>query len=185
MAIQRERLHTVKEFEAFIARPENEDRLFELIDGEIVEKMVTREHGIITGNIITDLNIFLRQNNLGLAAVEARHRPAGDDENDLLPDVSFVSDASRPVERQGPALYMPDLAVEVQSPDDSMKKMLRKAEFYLANGAKMVWLVYTRKRLIEVLTPNDRYILTEDDTLDGGDVLPGFSIPVSAVFRGV
>jgi Uma2 family endonuclease len=56
MAVQ-ERFHTLPEFEVFIARPENADRLFELINGEIVEKLPTREHGIIAGNIITDFNI--------------------------------------------------------------------------------------------------------------------------------
>lgn len=184
MAVQ-QRLYSVTEFEQLIARPDHEDRLFELIDGEIVEKAPTREHGIIAGNIITDFNIYLRQNPIGRAAVEARHRPIDDERNDRLPDVSFVSDVSRPVEREGAALYMPDLAVEIQSPKDSLLKMLKKAEFYLAHGTKMVWLVYPAKRLVEVLTPDDRFILGEQETLSGGDVLPGFSMPVSAVFRSL
>lgn len=184
MAIQ-ERRYTVSEFEAFIAREENKHRLFELINGEIVEKMPTREHGIIAGNGITELNIYLRQNPIGLAAVEARHRPPDDEFNDRLPDVSFVSDINRPVEREGAALYMPDLAIEIKSPTDSLKKMLELAEFYLANGTRMVWLVYPEKRIVEVVTADDRQILTEDDPLEGGDVLPGFAIPVSSLFRGV
>jgi Uma2 family endonuclease len=45
-----------------------------------------------------------------------------------------------------------------------------------------VWLVYSTKRLIEVLTPTERYLLTEHDTLEGGDVLPGFTLRVGDVF---
>jgi Uma2 family endonuclease len=184
MAIQ-ERRYTISEFEAFIAQAENQNRLFELINGEIVEKMPTWEHGVIAANGATELNIYLRQNPIGLAAVEARHRPANDDFNDRLPDVSFVSDINRPLEREGAARYMPDLAMEIKSPTDTLKKMLELAEFYLANGARMVWLVYPEKRLVEVITADDRQILTDDDMLEGGDVLPGFAIPVSALFRGV
>jgi Uma2 family endonuclease len=176
-------LHTIHEFEKFVNDAENAYRLFELIDGEIVEKMPTREHGVAAGNIVTDLNIFLRQNPIGRAAVEARHRPPDDQYNDRLPDVSFVSDMNRPVERVGAALYMPDLVVEIQSPTDSLRKMLKRAEFYLANGTRMVWLVYLAKRLVEVLTADDRQLLTEDDILTGGDVLPGFSMPVRDIFR--
>lgn len=176
------KLYTVEEFEAFLALPENMDRPFELIEGEIVEKMATQEHGVICANFAADITIFLREHPIGRVAVEARHRPMGDTHNDRLPDVSFVSDVNRPVERRGPALYIPDLCIEIQSPDDSAKKMANKATFYLANGAKMVWLVYPSRRLIEVLTPTDRQLLGIEDTLDGGDVLPGFTLPIKNVF---
>jgi Uma2 family endonuclease len=60
--------------------------------------------------------------------------------------------------------------------------MADKASYYLKNGSRMVWLVYSTKRLIEVLTPTDRHLLTEQDTVNGGDVLPGFTLQVSDVF---
>lgn len=177
---------TTRDFEQFIARAENADRRFELIQGEIVAKaMPTEEHGIIAGNAITELNIFLRQHRLGRAAVEARHRPPGDEHNDWMPDVSYVTGFDRPVTQRGVADFMPDLAVEVQSPDDSPKAMLDRAQFYLANGVKMVWLVYPRQRIVEILTPDARDLLTLDDTIDGGAVLPGFSVPVANLFIGV
>ena len=78
---------------------------------------------------------------------------------------------------------MPDLAVEVKSPDDSLSKLREKAAYYLANGTLLAWLVYPKKRLVIVLTPDSEEILTEDDTLDGGDVLPGFTLPVRDIFR--
>jgi len=177
-------LYTVSEFEAFIARPENSEKLFELIDGEIVEKVVTREHGIIAGTIITYFNNFLWQNQIGNAAVEARHRPREDTHNDRLPDVSIVI-GNKPVERVGATPYMPDLAVEIKSPTDSLKKLREKIHFYLAHGTKIGWLVIPEKRLVDVYTPDDEFFLGEDETLSGGDVLPGFTLPVKNIFWGL
>lgn len=182
MVIQTRR-YTVDEFKGFISQPENRDRLFELINGEIVEKMPTREHGIIALNFGTAFNLYLRQNPIGLAAVEARHRPAGDDHNDRLPDVSIVLDTSKPVERKGATPYIPAVIVEIKPPDDTYLKMSDLADFYLANGTRMVILAYPEKRLLEVRTPDERQLLNEDDTLDGGDVLPGFKLPVKDIFN--
>ncbi len=60
--------------------------------------------------------------------------------------------------------------------------MRAKAEYYLAHGARIVWLVYPKKHLIEVCTKDDAQILDENDELDGGDVLPGFKLSVREVF---
>jgi len=181
MVIQN-RLYTVDEFEAFLALPENKERRFELINGEIVEKVPSEEHGIIVLRIGSKLLIFVDLHNLGRVAVEVRHRIPGDDHNARLPDISYRRDTSVPVVRQGSVPVMPDLAVEVKSPDDSYRELRDKADYYLTNGLRMVWLVYPEKRLVEVLTPDDVDILTIDDTLDGGDVLPGFSLPVKEIF---
>jgi Uma2 family endonuclease len=178
-------LYNDDDFEAFLKLPENSDRLFELIDGEIVEKMTTEQHGVIAALFATFINIFLFANPIGRVAVESRHRPAKDKRNNRLPDVSFVSDVNRPIERQGAALYIPDLCIEIQSLGDSAKKMADKATFYLANGAKMVWLVYPNKQLVETLTLDNRELLGIEDTIDGGDVLPGFTLAVKQVFPTV
>jgi len=184
MAIQ-PKLYTIQEFEAFIELPENRDRLFELIDGEIIEKVPTREHGIIAGNIVTAFNNYLNTREIGIAAVEARHRPPNDPHNDRIPDVSFVTDANKPVEREGAANYLPDLAVEIRSPKDGLKELSDKAAFYLQHGTRMVWLIYPEKRLVEVLTADSRFLLGESETISGGDILPDFMLPVSEVFRRV
>mgnify|MGYP000496770749 CR=1 FL=1 len=182
MVVER-KLTSVNEFEQFLAQSDH--RLFELIDGEIVEKMPTREHGIIAGNIVTAFNNYLNTREIGIAAVEARHRPPNDLHNDRIPDVSFVADVNKPVEREGAADYMPDLVVEIRSPKDSLKDLSDKASFYMLHGTRIVWLVYPEKRLVEVLTPDSRELLGEGEILSGGDVLPGFSLPVREVFRRV
>lgn len=186
MAVPRAHLYTIDEFEAFIARPEHADRLFELIDGEIVEKVPTEEHSLVVGDIYVSLRLFVDEYDLGRVAFEVRRKMPHDDHNARLPDVEFTSkERLLPVVKRGAVPQMPDLAVEVQSPSDSPKKLLDKAAYYLANGTRMVWLVYPDKRLVEVLTADDRQFFTGDDTLTGGDVLPGFSLPVKNIFRSV
>ena len=46
----------------------------------------------------------------------------------------------------------------------------------------MVWLVYPDRRLVEVLTPTERHLLTDDATINGGEVLPGFSVNIADIF---
>ena len=173
----------VAEFDKFLAAPENRDRLFELVNGEIVEKAATQEHGMIALNIGTFFKLYLAEHPIGRASVETRHRAPDDNANDLLPDVSFTRDLDKPIVKAGPVPYMPDLAVEIKSPDDTYKGMREKARYYLAKGTRMVWLVFPDKRIVEVYTANDEQILTENDTLTGGDVLPGFSLAVRQIFE--
>jgi len=180
-----ERLYTVQEFENFIAQPENLDRLFELIDGEIVEKMPTEEHSLVIGNIYMPLRLFSDTHDLGRVAFEVRRKIVGDNHNARLPDVEFTSKARLlPVVKKGAVPQMPDLAVEVKSPDDSFVEMREKANYYLKNGAKIVWLVFPDRQQIEVHT-NDAAVRTLgiNDELDGGDILPGFKLALRDIFR--
>ena len=171
---------TAAQFETFLS--EHPDGMYELIHGEIVEKMVTEEHGLIAANITAFIHNFLRENRIGRVVVETRYRPEGDDLNDRLPDVSFRRTDDDPV-RRGPVTGMPDLAVEIKSPDDSNRQMRDTAAYYLANGCGMVWVVYPEQRMVEVYQPEaDIQILLEKDTVDGGDVLPGFQMPVAEIF---
>lgn len=182
MALQKAGI-SVAEFEQFIARPENADRRFELINGEIVEKMPTEEHGLIVGRIYGEIYIFLKSNPVGRLAVEVRHQVPGDNQNAPLPDISFTrSERTLPVVKRGAVPQMPDLAVEVKSPDDSLQELRDKAAYYLANGTRMVWLALPHKRLVEVYTQEGPDILTTDDALDGGELLPGFSLPLRDLF---
>ncbi len=184
MVVER-KLHTIEEFETFIALPDNEDRLFELIDGEIVEKVPTERHSIVTGNTYAALREHVKPRNLGRVVFEVRYRVPGDDHNARLPDVSFTRrERLKPVVDEGVVSQIPDLCVEVQSPNDTARKMRDKAAYYLENGAQLVWLIYPKKRMVEVLYPDGEFdILSGNDTLTGGDLLPDFSILVSKLFE--
>ena len=99
-----------------------------------------------------------------------------------MPDVSFIR-GKRAAVTEGAVPPMPDLAIEVRSPDDSLKALREKAHYYLANSSSLVWLVFPHKRYIEVYTPDhEMEIFFGDDRLTGGDVLPGFSMTITEVF---
>ncbi len=185
MAIEK-KLYTVEEFEKFADAWENTDRRFELIEGEIVEKVPTEKHGTIAGNIFGFIWNFNREHQLGNVVIEVRHRMPGDKHNARMPDVSFIGDPNRPIVERGSVPRMPDLAIEVQSPDDKPDQMRAKADFYLRNGSRLVWLFFTESKTVEVRTIRDNKInaitLGIDDTLDGGDVLPGFTVAVRDIF---
>ncbi len=181
--VQRADYITTAQFEALIERPENAGRLLELINGEIVEKVPTEEHGLIVGNIYAPMRAFVKPRKLGRVTIEGLHRLPDDDENAVLPDVSFRSNIASPIVRRGAIPVMPDLAVEVQSPSQSEDFLVEKAAYYLANGTRIVWLVFPTRRVVEVHRPGGQIeIYTEADTLSGGDVLPGFELPVRDIF---
>lgn len=173
----------IDQFETFINLPENRDRAFELIEGEIVEKMVNFQHTVIAGNIIFELKLYLKTNRIGRVGPELSVRSPGDRRNERRPDVSFVSDLSRPVTDASAVEFMPDLAVEVKSPSDTLKGLREKARYFLTNGSKLVWLVIPENQLVEVYTADEESIFGIDGTLSGRDVLPGFTLPVRAIFE--
>lgn len=100
------------------------------------------------------------------------------------PDTAFISYA-RAVTLDGVEFdSAPDLAVEVVSPDEDIFK---KVTEYLRSGTRQVWAVYVEDRMVYVMKLNDQGAiislpLTDADTLDGGDVLPGFALPVREIF---
>lgn len=174
---------TTADFDAFLARPENEDRLFELIDGEIVEKMPSFGHGMVAAKLVIAVGNYLTQNPIGRISIEAQHQDPADPFNSRLPDVCVVLGKDKVVVWEGATLYMPDLAIEVKSPRNSLKMLRDKAHYYLAHGAKLVWIILPVPRIIEVYTLDEESVLGVDEMLTGGDVLPGFSIAVRAVFE--
>jgi Uma2 family endonuclease len=173
---------TYATFEAFTALPEHRDFNFELVDGEIIEKMPSLEHGVIASNLSGYFWNFCKGKPGCIVAVEVRHKLPNDDHNARQPDISVFTNADEPILTQSPVPRMPDIAIEVQSPDDTLKAMREKAAYYLANGTQMVILVFTRKRFVEVQTADNIDILTLEDTLEGGAVLPEFSLSVKDIF---
>jgi len=176
---------TTPEFEAFIALEQNADRRFELIDGEIVEKpMPSQEHAWIESEISFVLKLWL-QGNGSVAAdvyVESRHRPTDDTKNDRIPDVALVM-GRRKITRRGAANFIPEMCIEIQSPDDRLTTMRKKAAFYLEYGAQYALIVRPIKRMIEVYSADDELaLLTAADILTFPDLLPGFSVAVDKLF---
>jgi Uma2 family endonuclease len=177
-------LMTSTEFEAFLAQ---NDGLWELIHGEIIAKMPTEQHGVIAANIVRHIGNFIEEKSIdGYWGVEIRHQKQGDSYNVRMPDVSFRF-AKNAMVTQGAVAQMPDFAVEIQSPDDDLRDMREKAEYYLRNGARLVWLIFPKTRTIEIRQLDDDGVvqirqLSDKDLLDGDGVFVGLSLPVAKIF---
>lgn len=174
---------TVEAFMTFIQQPENEGRRFELIDGEIVEKMPTQLHALIANLLNAVFYLYFQQHPIGWAFSELRINLPDDELNDTIPDISVVLKAGREFNPNEPLTFMPDLAVEIKSPTDSLIKMRKKANYYLENGSKVVWLVDTQRQKVEVYTVDDTEILGSGDVLAIDDLLPDFKLPVSDLWK--
>jgi Uma2 family endonuclease len=172
--------------EEFLKLPETEPAS-EYVCGEVIEKgMGSRAHAIIEMLLGIVVGRFVLDHNLGEAGSEWRcvfgpnTRGRG-----YIPDFVFIA-ASRlppPDTPDGPFFGAPDLAVEILSPNDRVGRTMGKIWFYLRHGVRLVWLIDPEERSITVFAPDeDDRTLTEEDIIDGGDVLPGFSTPVSALF---
>ncbi|MCK6578320.1 MAG: Uma2 family endonuclease [Anaerolineae bacterium] len=179
-----ERLITFESFENFLEQPENRDRRYELIHGEIVEKtMPTEQHGIVVTRFLVRLYPHLERINPDVRlGPEIRVRTPGDIHNARQPDISYFADTTRPLSDRGVVERMPDLAIEVKSPTDTYQELRERADYYLANGTRMVIIADPAERRFTVLTPGAVRILNEADVFEGGDVLPGFQMRVSEVF---
>lgn len=176
-----ETLISIENYEAFLeAHP---DGLFELVHGEIVEKVPTQEHSVIATKISARLLVFVEDHNIKAhVAVEARFRPQESRHNDRIPDVS-VQFTEQPPVSQGAVTGMPDLAVEIKSPTDSIGSIREKAAYYLENGCRMVWLIYPEQRIAEIYQPDeDIQILVMGDSISGGTILPDFSLALANIF---
>ena len=188
MAIQ-EKLYTVDDLWAMESDPEFEHRKFYLIDGELYEDDVPgRIHALLAIEIGFYLRLYAAENRLGEATSECGFHPPEKRHTALLPDVAFQRFDKLPdPPPEGYVPRMPDLAVEIQSPSDSLSKMRQKARAYLDNGTSVVWLVQPARRGVEVCRlGEDGAIHTEfkrqGDLLGGYDFMPGFELAVNKLF---
>jgi Uma2 family endonuclease len=158
-----------------------ENRLCELVDGTLVEKAVGFEESRLAGRLISLINWYLEKNDLGICAGEGGMMRLA-----LglvrIPDVSFVARDKLPG-RDTPSDPIPglapDLAVEVQSEGNTKPEMARKVREYFDAGTRLVWLIDHRKRTVRVFSSPDRSTFVRaHQSLDGGEVLPGFAVSV-------
>ena len=159
----------------------------ELIRGVFCETMAAgRKHGVTAMTLGAFIITHVRPRRLG----QVMGSDAGvliEREPDTVrePDVAFISAERLPLDSDPPGYLEipPDLVAEIISPTDRPAEVNDKTIMWLNLGVRMVWEVYPETREVLVHRPGMRFVvLTEHDTLDGGDVLPGFSIPVSEIF---
>jgi Uma2 family endonuclease len=173
--------------EEFLALPETEPAS-EYACGEVYQKpMPNNAHAILQPYIWMLIFQFLTRTRLGRVRTEWRciFGPPGR-ERPYIPDVVYASFERMPPVDATEQEYLeaaPDLAVEIFSSCESPARFARKLRFYLLYGVRLVWVVDPIARTITLLTPGpaDEVVLGEGDPLDGGDVLPGFSVPVAEI----
>jgi len=158
----------------------------ELVRGELI--MVApagSSHCHIAADITGALISFVKPRGLGVVYVaEPGFLISHDPDTVRAPDVAFVRAERVPAEDplgyfQGP----PDLAVEVLSPNDRASDVIAKVQDWLGSGCRLVWVVDPESRTVSAYrSRTEIMVLGTSDTLTGGDVLPGFSLPLNEIF---
>jgi Uma2 family endonuclease len=172
---------TIEEFEAFVNLPENRDRRFEFIDGEIIEVPSNPYSSGLASQFIIALGVFNKGKNLGyITGEQGGYMVAG---ARLAPDVAYIRKSRQPeLPQQGYNPLAPDLAIEIISPNDDDDDIEKKVNLYVKAGV-LLWVVYPKRREVAVFAPGrKKQVIGIDGELDGGDVLPGFRLPLSEVF---
>jgi Uma2 family endonuclease len=166
-------------------RKRHEGGVFELVDGVLVAKVGGFWEAVVAGRIIYPLQTFQARHDLGVVVGAGGLMQLGP-RLVRAPTVSFVSWDQLPgraVPRQPVPRIHPDLAVEILCPGNTTAELARKRRDYFAAGTRLVWQVDWRSRTVNVYTAPDEFTtLAESGTLDGGDVLPGFTLPVRSIF---
>jgi Uma2 family endonuclease len=162
-----------------------EKRLYELFEGVLVEKVMGYAESFLAMELGRLLGNFIAEHDLGIltgadGAVRLMRGLV------RIPDVSFAS-WNRLPDRRIPQKALPDLtpdlAVEILSEGNTPGEMDRKMRDYFFAGVRLVWYVDPLRRIVSVYTsPDQCEELSEQQTLDGGNVLPGFSLPLAQLF---
>jgi Uma2 family endonuclease len=163
---------------------------FELIKGELREVAAAKSrHGAIGGRLIILLGSAQSQQPAGeFFLSETGFIVSRDPDSLLMPDIGFVkSERLTNVKVWDDFVpFAPDLAVEIESPSNREGEILEKVALYLRGGTHLVWLIRPRHRTVTVFRPGvPEQVLSEADVLDAGNVVPGFKLQLSDLFKGI
>jgi Uma2 family endonuclease len=162
---------------------------YELIDGELVEVAPTGlSHGAIEFRIAFRLGQYVQQHALGEVLVgEVGFYLRNDPHTVRGADVAFIHKEKLPESDlpEGFSSIVPNLVVEIVSPNDRGAEIAQKVAEWLAFGVETVWVVYPSERSVHVhVRSGESRVLSGDAMLEGQGVLAGFSVPVRALFEG-
>lgn len=182
-AAPEDRQLTIEEFERL---PEDRRYKVELVRGRLVrEPLPGPRHGRITIKLGAHINQFAETHDLGLAFTETGFALYRDPDTVRGPDLSFVSKRRLPPSGYTGTFWRlaPDLAVEILSPSNRPRETLEKVNEYLDAGSRLVWVVDPERRTATVFGPGAKpRHLDAAGMLDGGEVLPGFSLSLAKLF---
>jgi Uma2 family endonuclease len=182
MATAAPRTMTIEEFSEFEG-----DSPCDLIDGELVEAATSGLHGMIASSLAMAIGGFVREYCLGAVMIRPTTFVLSQERRTAVrPDVAFLRSDRVPAmpELNLDVPYAPDLAAEVVSPYDRAGTMNAKLQAYLAAGTLLVWVVDPIKQTVLSYSLDGRVRFYRDgQTLDGGEVLPGFALPLAELFE--
>lgn len=164
-----------------------DDCRFELIRGELIEMPPSPggEHGYTTISIAARAQVFVDDNDLGFCfAAETGFKVSQNPDVVLAPDFAFVAKDRLPdgVPKKHVPLA-PDLVMETRSPSDRTRDVATKMLLWLQSGVKEVWVLEPSARTLTIHRTNELpRVLGANDTLTGGNILPGFNFPLSRLF---
>jgi Uma2 family endonuclease len=173
---------TVEAFDRFAELPHNRDKKLEWLDGEIIEVPSNPYSSKLAIRIAAPLLLFVDARDLGhVTGEQGGYIVAG---ARLAPDVAYISKIRQPeLETQTYNPKPPNLAVEVMSPSDDPDVLDRKLKKYAEAGV-LVWVFDPPNQRVRILAPGQpEQVIERDGTLDGGDVLPGFTLALKDVFK--
>jgi Uma2 family endonuclease len=169
--------------------PTTDEVLYEVVNGQRVELPPMSIYAAwVTSRLGYRLGPFVEEQQLGTVVNEGLFILDAEGNLRRRPDLAFVS-AERwplgsPIPETGDWQVIPDLAVEVISPNDAFENVLAKMDEYFEKGVRQVWIVLpTRQRIYVFHSPTQVRILSAADELDGGELLPGFHMPVARLFQ--
>ncbi|MGB4860945.1 MAG: Uma2 family endonuclease [Tepidiformaceae bacterium] len=168
--------------EEFLALEETKPYL-ELISGEVVPKtMPGPRHSAIVFELVRQLGNFLRVNPIARGNTELRHIQR-DEERIFLPDISVTLRERWQGGVTGPVEVMPDLAIEVLSPDDRPGRIAERVNFYIRAGVSLIWIIDPDLKNITIYRPGtEPAFLQSRGTVDALPVLPGFELDLAELF---
>ena len=175
-------IHTAEDLERLSAQGYR----YELIKGELREiAPAGGSHGSTTSRLTILVGILVIDKNLGETfAAETGFLVGRNPDTTLAPDFAFVSKDRLP--HPLPKSYIPvvpDIVLKTRSPNDTRKEVADKVAQWLEFGVKLVWEMNPQTRILALHQQNQMpRFLGENDTLDGGDVLPGLSVPITRLF---
>ena len=166
--------------------PRGEGKRYELIRGVLIEKMPTGDpHGETVARTSHLIFGYADENEFGVVRTgEPGYRLENGPDTVRAPDVAWIAPGRIPEGTQGYPELAPDLAVEVKSPSNSNPEMGAKAQMWLCYGSQVALVLDPATVTVRIYRPNtEPATLGENDVLDLGDLLPGFSTPVWRLFR--
>ena len=171
--------------EEFMALPDDGGR-YELVDEQVVDMGNSgMEHGNISAYLCGLIELYVRPKKLGVTcdSSTAFTLKSG---NKRSPDFSFVSKERLQGLRRLPKGFFqgaPDLAIEVISPSNTFEEIHTKLVEYFDNNCRVVWVINPDERSVVVYRqPQPDRLLKMTDSLDGEEVIPGFTLPVAQLF---